>query len=317
LDQAQQEELERAARQYAMDTLQTYGFDEDALYAGLRGTMQLHDSYEKSERNRLAEALKADLWSTVEFINFAFGTPTDEIANRAGRVGGYTTHYLELLFPNRRVEARNKVTRILRFFAQEHNRRAPNFSMTDNQIRELLDYLESTDLALFEYILVELNETYFARHSWQVAAAFLHLKSLASFPESLMKALLLGSRDVAAISAFNQMRNPGMGSLNQLVFQNSSSTIWAEYVTAACRDARTVHDFSLNLTSLLSLISSANTEEAYLGSNLSLATLLRNFTNHMLVENPALLRGQYVRCARAVLTTTFLVWNVAQQKGWI
>jgi hypothetical protein len=81
LDQAQQNELEQAARQYAVDTLQTYGFDEDGSFVGLRQTMQLHDSYEKSERNRLAEALKTDLWRTVEFIHFASDTQTDDVSS--------------------------------------------------------------------------------------------------------------------------------------------------------------------------------------------------------------------------------------------
>jgi len=54
-----------------------------------------------------------------------------------------------------------------------------------------------------------------------------------------------------------------------------------------------------------------------LAASLSLSTLLRNFTSHLLVENLGLSRNQYVRCVRAILTATFLTWKVAQLQHWV
>jgi hypothetical protein len=154
LDQGRQNELEQATHKYAITTLQNYSLNENTLYESLRGMMYLHNSYEKSERVRLSEALKDDIWRTVQFIHSAFDTPTEGIAERAGRVGGYAQNYLEVLFPNRRKDVRNKASQILQSLAKEYNRRAPNYSMPNDEIEGLLDYIESTDLALFEYILV-------------------------------------------------------------------------------------------------------------------------------------------------------------------
>lgn len=318
LDQTQQNQLEQAAHQYAIATLRAYRLDEDASYEGLRGIMYLHNNYDKAERVRLAEALKADIWRTVEFIHYAFSTPDEKIAERAGQVGGYAQNYLELLFPNRRKEARNKAVRILQNLAEEHNRRTLNYSMPDNEIDVLLDYVESIDLAWFEYILVELNEAYFARHSWQTAETFLHLKTLASFPESLMKTLILRNGDAATKNDFNNQTNPGMGTLVCLVFRDITPSILAQRDSANHWNAKDTTEFANNLSHLIQLISSAPTEEAYLGCTLALATLVRNFTSHLVVEDPQLFQsGQYVRCVRAILTAAFSAWRVARIKGWI
>lgn len=279
--------------------------------------MELHVHYDLAERASLASALLVDLADGVELLHHAYGEPTDQIAVKAGRVGGYTRNYLELLFPNRRYETRLRATRIIANLTEEHNRKAPGFAMADADINALLDYTEKTDLAVLEYVLVALNDAHFTLHSWQAAEAFLWLKSLASFPESLAKAALLNSSDTAAITSYQAIRNPGMGALNQIVFQSSQPSVWQEYVTAGHREARTVADFVANVAHLIGLIGRTGNEAAYVGNNLSLATLIRNFTSHLLVEEPSLLRGQYVRCVRAILSTIFLYWKVAQFRGWV
>jgi hypothetical protein len=314
--QTQQGELDQAAQQYAADTPRIYELDENALYSGLRRMMELHVRYEEADRVRLAEALKADVWRAVELIHFALGTPTEDIAVRAGRVGGYASNYLELLFPNRREEARNKALRILQNLGREHNVLAPNYSVSNNDLEKLLDYAESTDLAWFEFVMVELNRAHFALHSWRTAEAFLHLRALASFPESLMRTLVVRNGDATTQGDLRNQQNPGMGNLTCLVFRGIKPSILAQYQNAKHWNAREAAEFEKNLQYLVSLISTASTEKVYLGANLALATLLRNFTSHLVVEDPQLLQGQYVRCVRAILSTVFSAWSVAKRKDW-
>jgi hypothetical protein len=184
-------------------------------------------------------------------------------------------------------------------------------------IQELVDYLESTDLALFEYILEQTNQAFYAQHSWQVAESFLHLKSLASCPESIMKVLLLNSSDVAAKAQYLGDPNPGMGVLNKILFQPSRPGIWASYQSASHRSSREIADFITNLSALIPLIDSATSEDEYLGTNLSLATCIRNFTSHLVLERSDLLQNQYVRCIRSVISSLFLVWHEAKRRRWV
>jgi hypothetical protein len=317
LDETQQDDLKQVAQRYATDSVQMYGLDQDALYTGLRRMMELHASYEEADRVRLAEALKTDLWRTVEFMHFAFGIPTEEIAEQAGMIGGYVRNYLELLFPNRRQETRSKSLRILRNLAQGYNAQASHYAMSDEDLENLLAYTESSNLAWFEYVVAELNRAHFELHSWHATETFLHLKALASFPESLMRTLVLRNADVTTQTSFQEQHNPGMGNLNCLVFGNLRPSILRHYNAANHWNAQESAEFVRNLSHLVTVASAATGEEAYLGANLALATLLRNFTSHLVIEDPALLRGQYVRCVRAILAAVFSAWKVVGRKGWI
>ena len=318
LDETQQDDLEQAAQRYADDSVQMYELDQNALYSGLRRIMELHASYEEADRTRLAEALKTDLWRTVEFMHFALGTPTKEIAEQAGTIGGYVRNYLELLFPNRRQETRSKSLSVLRSLVQEYNAQVSNYSMSDGDLENLFAYTESSNLAWFEYVVAGLNRAHFELHSWHTTEIFLHLKALASFPESLMRTLVLRNADATTRRNFQEQRDPGMGNLNRLVFRGLSPSILRHYEQHVNHSsAQESAEFVRNLSHLVASASAATSEEAYLGANLALATLLRNFTSHLVVEDRTLLRGQYVRCVRAILAAVFSAWKIAETKDWI
>ncbi|MEA3375405.1 MAG: hypothetical protein U9R72_04320, partial [Chloroflexota bacterium] len=314
LDQSQQQTLDRAAAQYAAETLQRCDLDEEALYTGLRGMMALHISYEEADRFRLAKSLEADLWRAVELIHFALDRPTEVIAGEAGTVGGCRRNYLELVFPNRREVARSKALRIMGNLVDEHNSEAPGFSMSESNLEQFMRYVEATNLAWFQYVMAELNTALFARHSWRTSETFLHLKGLASFPESFMKVIILNGADASARNTLLNQRNPGLGFVVCQVFGGSFSPLLNQYQTIGQNHwtADTPSDFAANSQHLISRITSAQTHESYLGANLALATLLRNFTSHYVVEDPQLLRGHYVRCVRAILSSGFAAWKAAQ-----
>jgi hypothetical protein len=317
LDTTLQRKLEDFAHHDAAESITFVGLPEVSAFQALRAAIELHLHYDRADHLSLGFALKLDLADGIELIHHAFGKPSDEVADRAGKAGGYTRNYLELLFPNRRQETRKRVERIIASLAEEHNKKGPVFAMSEVDVNAFLDYTEHTDLALFQYILVALNDAHFTLHSWQAAEEFLWLKSLASFPESLAKAAILNSGDATAITSYQSARNPGMGTLNKIAFEGSQKDVWDKYVAAAHREARTVGEFATNVAHLIGLVVTAGDEVTYLGSSLSLATLIRNFTSHLLVDEPTLLRGQYVRCVRAILSTTFLYWKVAQLKRWL
>lgn len=318
LSQAQQDELGRAARQYAQDTLAIYGLDEDVLYRNLDLMMRLHEDYEEGDRARLAEAVKEDIWRTVEFIHSAYQTGAEEIAQRAGRIGGYYENYLEVLFPNHRKKTRATALRILHSFGEQHNKRVSTYTVSDVDIEELVSYLEVTDLAWIEYVLEALNQTYFAAHSWQTAASWLHLKAMASFPETFAKILILDRADEETRSKYGKQTNPGLSTAVDLLLRHRTSSVLTEWKDANHWSAHNKSDFAANLSHLMLRIDSASTEDAFVGSSLALATLLRNFTSHLLLEDDELLqRGQYVRCLRAIMTTVFVVWKVAKLRQWV
>lgn len=318
LDKGQQAELESAGHDFSQETLSLYDLDESYLYAALHHLMELHYSYSEAERVRLSEALKADIWRAAELIYFATGASTEEISERAGRVGRYFKNYFEVLFPNRRKEVRTEARRIVGHFVQEYNRSAPSYSLSNQAIEDLFTYIENTSLAWFEYVVVEMNRAWFDLHSWHTAETFLLLKSLASFPESLMRTLILTRADKGSQKKFHSQRNAGMGTLNTIVFGNLKPSILKVYESIGHYRAKSLKELESNLSFFEKNLAAGSTkEEHFLGVNLALATLLRNFTSHFVVEEPTLLRGQYARSVRSLFVTVFAIWRIAKNKGWV
>jgi hypothetical protein len=316
LMEEQQKELETSAKAFAQETLEKYTLSPESLYEGLRGLVTLHHAFELLERTRLADTLKSDIWRLIELVHYAFNYPTEDIAHNVGGVPGIRGDYVELLFPNRRKRTKEKAARILTNLADEHNKFAPGWTMANTDVEGLLGFLDKTELVLLEYIIEQTNQAFFARHSWQAAETFLQLKSVASFPESMMKVILLNSGDRAAIQRFNQEYR-GMDSLSKIYFEVLSPGIWAEYQTTNHRSSRDATEFMGNLRFLISTVIQAQNEDVYLGASLSLATCIRNFTSHLVLEKPDLLSGQYVRCIRAIVTTIYIIWHSANQRKWI
>lgn len=317
LDQAQQNNLSTILQTIATDTVQLYKLDENALQAGLRKMLELHFWYEEAERFKLSVALKRDILRFTDFMSYATGKSAEEISKIAGPVGGYIGNYLEILFPNRRKVARDEAFQLVKHLLLEYNKHFPNVSLSDAELTNLLNYTEATSIAWFEHQIVELNKAFFEYHSLHDTMTFLHLKALSSFPEALMKALIQNNGDQQTQQDLNNQRNPGMGTLISLVFRNLAPTILTHYQNTMHWEAKDAAQFSANLTYLAGSINSAASEDEYIGRNLALATLLRNFSSHVAVDNPELLEGQYVLCLRSILVAISSIWKAAQGQHWV
>lgn len=317
LNQTQQNNLSQITQEIAANTTQLFTLDENSLYSGIRQMMQLHFCYEEAERFKLSLALKNDIWRFTELISSSIGTSAEEISRSAGHIGGYIGNYLEILFPNRRKAAREEAFRLLKHLLQEYSRHFPNTKLSDAELTDLLNYTETTSIAWFEYQIVELNKAFFERHSLHATVTFLHLKALSSFPEALMKVLIQNNGDQQTQQDLNNQRNPGMGTLVDLVFRNISPQILAHYHNTMHWTARDSAEFSVNLSYLANSINSAASDDEYIGTNLALATLIRNFSSHIAVDDPTLLEGQYVLCLRSILVSTSSIWKAAQGKHWV
>jgi len=319
LPATEQTALDEATLRYAADATTRYSLAQDDLFAGMRYLVYLHYNLESSERVHLADALKEDLWRAMQFVGSSCAMSNEEISTHIGRVDGMIGDYLELVFPNKRRRTRAKAERVLTSLSTAYDANAALLAKGTADVTELLNYLESADLALFEYVLVELNDAHLATHSWQTSEAFLRLKSLASLPESLARTLIQNNADAATHQALAAAPRAGLSRILQIllgVLQQSGLDALTEYTSLkAYWGADSPPDFTRNLSYLLTLPTTS--EEIYLGVTLSVSTLVRNFTSHNLVEDPLLLRGQYVPCANAIASAIFAIWRIAKLSGWI
>ena len=137
------------------------------------------------------------------------------------------------------------------------------------------------------------------------------------FPWEYDEGILFNSGDATAIADLNNRNNPGMGTLNEIYFQNSIPNMWNQYLAAGHRSSRNAAEFTANLVHLIALITGAPDEDSYIGTSLSLATCIRKFTSHLVLEDPALLQNQYIRCIRAIASSIFLIWHEFKRRGWV
>lgn len=318
LSQTQQNELEDAMQRYATDTISTYALDKSIMFRGLRHMMEIHVDYERADRVRLANVLRRDIWETAKLIHFSLGIPTEDISTQVGPVTNLIGigNYLELLYPNRREQVRSKSHRILNSFVNEHNRHTTHYSISDDDIDQLLNYTEATELAWFEYIVNEVNDSFLEQHSWSVASNLLGLQSLASFPESFMKTLILKNGDTQTQTDFSNGSQTFHPTID-VVYRNTNPSILSHLQQAGHWSANNSSEFSQNLTFLLAALVNTSSEEEFIGVNLAITILLRNFTSHSLIEDAGLLQGRYIQCLRAIITTIFSSFFVARDKNWI
>lgn len=318
-NEQQRQRIEQAGKDCALHTLVKYGFKEDELYTAIKGMIYLHSSYEQSEKYKLAETLKYDIGWIVKLVGYAFSSSTDEVSKRVGSVLTVTSGQktLDVLFPNTKKTVREKARKILNRLMQTYNESTQSYIFLSRDIDELLNFVEKTDLAIFEYALVELNETYFNRTSWFASESFLRLKALASFPESLMRTLVHYYGD-EKLKKRVEDQIIGLGKINELFFKEKYQTMWEEYENVKkYRSASTASKFQGNVEYLLKDYDAIFSEDRFIGISLALTTLIRNFTSHQIVDKKELLNGQYVHCFRAILTIIFFIWKDAQRRDWI
>jgi len=314
------ETLRQLIHGHAEAVSQDLGMSSEDLYAFLNRLMQYHHAYERSERVKLAKTLEYDIWRTVELIEAVTGSPTQQIAARAGHAGGYRVPYLEVLFPNRRKEILEKCTRILTGLAkEEYNSRCASHAAQETDIQALVSFLETTEVSIFAYVVAEVNDAFYEKHSWRTSATFLALKSLASLPEELMRTIILHSGDTQLMNRYQRLRKHAtLYSIACLLFQGRVQPIWSEYEKSnTYHSAADTSELSSKLTHLVRKTSAARGEAEYLGSTLAVATLLRNFTSHRMLEDGALFQGQYIASVRSIIGTLLLTWKVAQAQGWV
>src|SRR5258708_10932010 len=127
-----------------------------------------------------------------------------------------------------------------------------------------------------------------------------------------MKLLILNNADATTKQDFQKQSKPGMGNLIDLIFRNIP--FLSDYKKLVHWSAKDAPEFTANLSYLAPMVQSPSTVEEYLGVILALATLLRNFTSHITLENEELFRGHYLRCLRAILVAAFVTWKTAKNK---
>ena len=309
----------------AKDISQQCELDEERLYAFMRKLMEMHYSYQQAERHKLADLMKRDIGSLMHMVEWITGQDSTHVAEKAGNLrrhlGG--PNYLETIFPNARAKARDKAAKILTLWAKRHYNPyvTTPFVMNDTNLDALVRYIDETDLAIFEYVLFTLNETWWdIPDSTQSAAMYFCIKNLAAFPEAFLREVYnyrIASRAIKPISKFDLYNY----ACSLFAKESSLQSFWKviqDGYNNKCHDAKTEHEFEQKFEHLRAKMDQPHIGgENYLGYCFLMAALVRNFTHHHLVaEDSSLFDNRYLRAIRAILSVVFFAWVYARHQGW-
>jgi hypothetical protein len=317
LDENQKKFLNNKYEELAKNIINKNNYSERLLLENIRKMMTLNHCYLQSERYKLSNILRKDIWTCVELISFGLGFNTNEISQKAGKIGSYLVDYLEILFPNKRKEAKDDTITFLKSILKNFNKECPAHTITDSEINKFVDFSELNDLAWFEYIIREANENFFKPNSWYSTISFLHIKSLASMPETLMKLIIEKFSDNKTRNKFHNLKKPSLYDLIGLIFSKDSTNIGEIYNNTQHWKANDKNEFIENLKYFRNKFSETNSENEFIATNLALSTLIRNFTSHLFLDDSTIFKGSYVFCLRAIMNSVASIWIVSKNKNWV
>ena len=299
----------------AKDISQQCELDEERLYAFMRKLMEMHYSYQQAERHKLADLMKRDIGSLMHMIEWITGQDSTHVAEKAGNLrrhlGG--PNYLETIFPNARAKARDKAAKILTLWAKRHYNPyvTTPFVMNDTNLDALVRYIDETDLAMFEYALFTLNETWWGiPDSTQSAAMYFCIRNLAAFPEAFLREI---HEHRPASGDIQQPENFYQYACSLFAGEAALSPLWEVIQNGydnRCHDAKTEAEFEQKFERLRAKMDQPHIDsEGYLGYCFLMAALVRNFTHHhQIKESSNVFDNRYFRSVRAILSVVFFTW---------
>jgi len=316
LDKPEQKRFSNCIKLFALETINRFKLSDEQLFLFLRKIMELYSCYENSERTKLSHTLKKDIWNLTEFIQYVTGMDTLEISKRAGRISIFLKDYLELLFPNRRLQAREESTNFINHYIKEYNKICTTMKINEIDIENFFNYSEIVNISWFEYVITELNKEFHKFSSWHHTITFIYLKMLASLPETLMRIIIQDKSDDQTKQKLENNPKAGMGKLIEFIFCDSKSNILHFYNKYPFWNAKNKRQFLTNLSKYNNKITMINSEFEFIGANLALATLIRNFSSHLVLDDPNLLQGQYVFCIRSLINSICAIWVQCTNNNW-
>jgi len=295
-----------------------FGLTIDNLYVFLKQLIELNDTYRRQERYKLADALKNDILSLIQFIGILAGVESDDVADELGkRYTKWTKQsLLELdVATKEREEARNVLIHFVKNYAIEMTKRAiaPQTRIfTESEIEELLDYCEGEELSVLVTALsgmVAAEDDYNTK--FRKVTRYTNLKNVLTSIEYLLK-------DLAAkgsITLTGNTLNPVLRS----VMANETGWIntFNANVQLGLTSATTAAGFLGNLTQLLSDPNLVRSEDSYWARVFLICCLARNLTVHKYANEDWFYGELFGEMLNAAIFALLYSWQVAKRDGWV
>ena len=319
LDDTQADAYRQRLSQLAWSVGQRFQLTAEDLYAFLRQIIRVYQDYERDEHYKLAEALKRDIFSLADLIEFTRGETRGQVADKLGETNRFDKQTFRHLDPA--TKERDYATDLLKIVAQRCNAAsqghgASSWSFTDADISRLLDHCDQEGLGLLSSALGGMvavgDEEY--RRNFRRVQRYTNLKNVFNSYEYFLK-------DLAGKGG----HNVGGGTLTWTVGAVMRKEQWFALFTSSRRDAvgkdllraDTTTDFLNNLDTLLKDGNLTNSEDGYWARNFLITCLARNMTVHAFPTEDSYYGDLFGPMLDAVIVATFYTWKLAHKNAWV
>ncbi len=157
LDSDELENYKVRLKEHADFTLDRFHLKENTewMYEFLTYLLELQCTFEQEEKVLLAKEIEKDLVNLVRLIFYVKGRSFEEIqVNLGGRIKEQFRHLDKSLL------VKDQVQDIFEYFAKSYNSLFSDFSLSNNDLEKLLNFLYSNSLFIFPYAIYDYSRNF-------------------------------------------------------------------------------------------------------------------------------------------------------------
>lgn len=154
--------LDNIIKVFSNEIFKYYILNMEDLYVFLRELCQHHFNYKNAEKPKLQELIKKDIWYLIRFIWYLTGDSLEHISQNIDKKRSNNERKkstLKIIFPNEREDIKEKAMLHIKIEVNNYNKISPpQYQVTETDISNLIDFIETNDLDHFLRFITDLNK---------------------------------------------------------------------------------------------------------------------------------------------------------------
>ena len=285
-----------------------FAISRRSYYQFLRNLIGLYQEYRRAERYKLAEEVRKDIFTLEDLIELNIGHSREKISEELGRYSYWDKQdfrHLDTL-TKELDDARRVMVHAMR------NLKIPNWTFSEAEIDELLDFCNTEGLSLLVTALSGMGATgedeY--RTKFRRVTRYTNLKNILTSYEYLLKDI----SEKGNLKVNGNTLNPCIRS----VFSNEYWIISFKTMSGnGYTQANTTSQFANNMQILLGNNWPSGAQASVWARAFLITCLARNYTVHSFPTEDPYYGDIYGKMLDAVLHVMFYTWKFAKSKGWV
>lgn len=314
LSDSQTDHFRARLKTLADNVLSRFNSCGDDLYGFLRRLIVLYDAYLRDERYKLAEDLKSDIGHLSNLIELKAGVSREQIEDDLNYYDARTFRHLDEVNKEHDYAA-NVMKNVASKTTLDLQKKGANWSFTESEINELLDYCEQEGLGLLCTALsgmLAIGDTEHHR-KYRRVTRYTNLKNVLSSYEYLLKSI----GDKANLGIDGKTLIPAI----QTVMRSESWFALFESqrigTNGSLLSAEDTTDFINNLVTILNDSQLSNSVEGYWARTFLFALSARNGTVHFYPDEDRYYGELFGEMLNTPVIAMFYTWKLAKQNNWV